>query len=137
MFFSWPIRWPQIFGAKIRNEYIFLLKCNMATTWTQNLYFSNTVTPIPKISMKTIKYVEIIQSLQKNVFIMILFCIILALSMSYLLERRFAEEKVEELRNISGKFGDRAKNSNKKTVYVHSMLTFAYKYWSKMGQNNF
>ena len=93
----------------------------MATTWTQNLYFSNTVTPIPKISMKTIKYVEIIQSLQKNVFIMILFCIILALSMSYLLERRFAEEKVEELRNISGKFGDRAKNSNKKTVYVHSM----------------
>ena len=40
MLFSRPIRWPQIFGAKIWNEYIFLLKCNMATIWTQNLYFS-------------------------------------------------------------------------------------------------
>ena len=40
MLFSWPIRWPQSFGAKIQNEYIFLLKCNMATIWTQNLYFS-------------------------------------------------------------------------------------------------
>ena len=28
------------YGAKIWNEYIFLLKCNMATIWTQNLYFS-------------------------------------------------------------------------------------------------
>ena len=29
------------YGAKIQNEYIFLLKCNMATIWTQNLYFSS------------------------------------------------------------------------------------------------
>ena len=29
------------YGAKIWNEYIFLLKCNMATIWTQNLYFSD------------------------------------------------------------------------------------------------
>ena len=57
----------------------------------------------------------------KKIFIMIFFCIILALSKSYLLERRCAEERVEEPRNISEKYGDRAKNSNKKTVYVHSM----------------
>ena len=59
-------------------------------------------------------------TLQKN-FDYDFFCIILALSKSYLLERRFAEEKAEEPRNISGKIGDRAKNSNKKTVCVHSM----------------
>ena len=26
-------------GAKIQNEYIFLLRCIMATSWIQNLYF--------------------------------------------------------------------------------------------------
>ena len=27
-------------GAKIQNEYIFLLKCIMATSWIGNIYFS-------------------------------------------------------------------------------------------------
>ena len=27
-------------GAKIQNEYMFLLRCIMATSWIQNLYFS-------------------------------------------------------------------------------------------------
>ena len=27
-------------GAKIQNEYIFLLRCIMATSWIQNIYFS-------------------------------------------------------------------------------------------------
>jgi hypothetical protein len=30
----------QNYGANIWNEYIFLLKCNMARIWTQNVYFS-------------------------------------------------------------------------------------------------
>ena len=28
-------------GAKIQNEYLFLLKCIMATSWIGNLYFNS------------------------------------------------------------------------------------------------
>ena len=30
-------------GAKIQNEYMFLLRCIMATSWIQNLYFKENV----------------------------------------------------------------------------------------------
>ena len=33
----------QNYGANIWNEYIFLLKCNMARIWTQNVYFNDSL----------------------------------------------------------------------------------------------
>ena len=36
-------------GAKIQNEYMFLLRCIMATSWIQNLYFiTNNVLKVPE-----------------------------------------------------------------------------------------
>ena len=35
-------------GAKIQNEYLFLLKCIMATSWIGNIYFSSKQPPKAK-----------------------------------------------------------------------------------------
>ena len=39
-------------GAKIQNEYTSLLRCIMATSWIQNLYFSNSKTSASAVECK-------------------------------------------------------------------------------------
>ena len=50
-------------GAKIQNEYLFLLKCIMATSWVGNIYFSQSDDPTKKgakFEMSTYFYSNVI-----------------------------------------------------------------------------
>ena len=42
-------------GAKIQNEYLFLLRCIMATSWIGNLYFNNDIIDYPLCSIEKTK----------------------------------------------------------------------------------